>query len=112
MLEQVKAASWQNFKDYNDFVSKANVTIITWLEELVEARAKEDLKKQSMSKKKKRATYEVDEQDENAPRTKKSHRGPIVTTLRHRAHTIINSKRQSSSKHQLTIWHHYGRSFH
>ncbi len=68
MLEQVKAASWQNFKDYNDFVSKANVTIITWLEELVEARAKEDLKKQSMSKKKKRATYEVDEDhDEKAP---------------------------------------------
>jgi hypothetical protein len=56
-LEQVKAARWQNFKDYNDFVSKADVTRTTWLEELAEARAEEDLKKRLTSKKKKRATY-------------------------------------------------------
>jgi hypothetical protein len=49
-LEQVKAARWQNFKDYNDFVSKADVARTTWLEELAEARAKEDLKKRPASK--------------------------------------------------------------
>jgi hypothetical protein len=56
MLEQVKAARWQNFKAYNDFVSKADVARTTWLEELAEARAGEDLKKRPTSKKKKRAT--------------------------------------------------------
>jgi hypothetical protein len=67
-LEQVKAARWQNFRDYNDFVSKAGVARTTWLEELAEARAEEDLKKRPTSKKKKRATYEVDEDhDEKAP---------------------------------------------
>jgi hypothetical protein len=67
-LEQVKAARWQNFKDYNDFVSKADVARTTWLKELAEARAEEDLKKRPTSKKKKRATCEVDEDhDEKAP---------------------------------------------
>jgi hypothetical protein len=109
-LEQIKAARWQNFKDYNDFVSKAHVARTTWLEELAEARAKEDLKKRPTSKKKKRATYEVDEDhDEKAP-LKKGTAKPIATTSQHRAHTVISSKGQSSSRHQSIIRHHYGKS--
>jgi hypothetical protein len=51
-LVQVKAARWQQFKDYNAFVTTADATRATWLEELAEARAEDDLKKRPPSKKK------------------------------------------------------------
>ncbi len=60
-------ARWQNFKEYNDFVFKADEARSTWLEELAEARAADDLKKRPPSKKKKRATHEADDHDEKAP---------------------------------------------
>ena len=66
-LEQVKAARWQHFQDYNDFVSTADAARITWLEELAEARAEADLKMRPKSKRKKSAKYEAGAHDEKAP---------------------------------------------
>jgi hypothetical protein len=63
-LEQVQTERSKNFKAYSTFLGQAGVAQATWLEELAEHRAAEELKQGPKSKRKRRASSDDDTTDD------------------------------------------------
>jgi hypothetical protein len=59
-LERVETKRSKNFKAYSTFLGQADAARATWLEELVEARAAEELKQRPKSKRKRQASSDDD----------------------------------------------------
>jgi hypothetical protein len=63
-LEQVQTERSKNFEAYSTFLGQAGVAQATWLEELAEARAAEELKQGPKSKRKRRASSDDDTKED------------------------------------------------